>query len=71
MTFPFEPNSQTFSLKNALGCALASQLAYSEPSAIETKAKGEWGFLEIKNYTSPPGSLDDTRLSLRSETIWF
>jgi triacylglycerol lipase len=73
MTFPFEPNSQTFSLKNALGCALASQLAYSEPSAIETTAKGEWGFLEIKNYTSPlaPGSLDDTQafLAIRNEMV--
>jgi triacylglycerol lipase len=71
MPFPFEPNNQKFSIKNALGSAQAAQLAYSQPSAIEAKAKGEWGFLEVKNYTTPPGVLEDTNafVAIRNDMV--
>lgn len=64
MTFPFEPLTRSFSIKNALGSALASQLAYSERAAIEAKAKGDWGFDVVKNYAAPSGSFSDTQAFL-------
>ena len=71
MAFPFEPNNRSFSIKNASGCALASQLAYSEPAAVAAKAKGEWGFQDVKNFTSPPGAPEDTQafLAIRSDMV--
>jgi triacylglycerol lipase len=71
MAFPFEPNNQKFSLQNALGCALASQLAYSTRNAIDAKAKGDWGFVTVNHYTTPPGALDDTQafVAVRSDMV--
>ena len=71
MTFPFEPTNQKFSIKNALGCALASQLAYSEASAVEAKAQEEWGFLKVNSYTTPPGVLEDTQafVAIRNDMV--
>ena len=41
--FSFDPNQTKWSSNNALACAMASQLAYSEGGAIDKAVKG-WGF---------------------------
>lgn len=71
MTFPFDPNNPHFSLKNALGCALASQLAYEDPNTVEAKAKGEWGFQKVNSYASLPGALEDTQafVAIRNDMV--
>lgn len=73
MAFPFEPAVSSFSIKNALGSALASQLAYSDRAAIEAKAKGDWGFASVKHYATSSGSLIDTQgfLASRSDMALF
>jgi hypothetical protein len=71
MPFPFEPNNQKFSITNALGSALAAQLAYAKPSDIEAKVKGDWGFQDVKHYTTPPPSLEDTQafVAIRDDMV--
>ena len=71
MVFPFEPNNPKFSLKNALGCALASELAYSTPNTIDAKVKGEWGFATVNHYMTPTGALEDTQafVAIRSDMV--
>ncbi len=43
--FTFDPNQTKWSSNNALACAMASQLAYSDSAAIATTAKN-WGFAQ-------------------------
>jgi triacylglycerol lipase len=71
MTFPFEPDNRSFSIKNALGSALAAQLAYSDPSDIVAKATTDWGFQKVKNYKTPAGALQDTQafLGIRADMV--
>lgn len=54
MAFPFDPGARGFSLTNALGSALAAQLAYADPSTADAMLTGEWGFKTVSHYQAPP-----------------
>jgi triacylglycerol lipase len=51
--FTFEAHQADFSLINALACAHASHLAYSEETAVTTTAR-DWGFDSVKALTRGP-----------------
>jgi triacylglycerol lipase len=57
MAFPFDPGARGFSLTNALGSALAAELAYADPGTADTTLKTEWGFKTTFHYAAPPGDL--------------
>lgn len=71
MPFPFDPTTRSFSLTNALGSALAAQLAYADPDDADRALRNDWGFDDVKHYASPPGTRYDTQafLALRSDLL--
>ncbi len=61
MAWSFEPANRAFSLTNAMGSALAAQLAYLDPAAADRTLGADWGFGPVKHYASKAGSAYDTQ----------
>jgi triacylglycerol lipase len=64
MAWPFEPSARTFSMANAMGSALAAQLAYKNPETIDRTLTTDWGFAAVKHYASRAGTAYDTQAFL-------
>jgi triacylglycerol lipase len=64
-TFPFKADTTRWQSANALGLAMASQLAYKGPKAVDTEAR-RWGFTRSTFLASPPRSRWDTQCFVAS-----
>lgn len=64
-TFPFNPNTTRWQAQNALGLAMASQLAYEKSAAIDAAVRS-WGFERSDFIASPPGAEWDTQVFVAS-----
>lgn len=61
MAWSFEPANRAFSLTNAMGSALAAQLAYRDSATADRTLGADWGFGPAKHYTSMAGTAYDTQ----------
>ena len=64
--FSFDPNTTRWQAINALGSAMASQLAYEDAATIDATVK-QWGFKQSTFITTPPGSERDTQAFVASD----
>src|SRR5437879_3380091 len=64
-TFQFNPNTTRWQAQNALGLAMASQLAYENRATIDATSK-TWGFTRSDFLASPPGVEWDTQAFVAS-----
>jgi triacylglycerol lipase len=63
--FQFNPNTTRWQATNALGLAMASQLAYQDTALIDATTKA-WGFTHSDFIASPPGVDWDTQVFVAS-----
>src|SRR5262245_23866176 len=63
--FTFDPNTTRWQASNALGLAMASQLAYEDADTIDATARS-WGFQQSTFITTPPESDRDTQAFVAS-----
>jgi triacylglycerol lipase len=63
--FQFNPNTTRWQAPNALGLAMASQLAYQDAATIDATSK-TWGFARSDYIASPPNVECDTQVFVAS-----